>query len=69
MGGAQAIMTFMNMGTLATFTLALGPLFRLFDGKAVLAMAVTSAAGLLLGYLALRQPQSAGSGGRTSEPS
>lgn len=68
MGSAQALMTFCNGLFLALFTLAGGPLYRLFGPESFAAMSLAGAAGIAIAWAAARQPQSAGTGGRTSEP-
>jgi len=68
MGAAQGAAFFINMGTLGALTLLSGPLYEAFGEFGFFAMAGVSVAGSLLAVLALAYPQSAGSGGKTSEP-
>lgn len=69
MGSAQALMTFSNGLFLALFTLAGGPLYRVFGPESFAFMALAGATGIAIAWIAARQPQSSGVGGRTSEPS
>lgn len=63
MGAAQGAAFFLMMATLATFSLASGPLYEAFGVHGYYAMAVVAAIGTLLSLRALSYPQSARSGG------
>ena len=65
-GSAQGVGFALQTGLTALATLASGPLYAAFHGHAFAAMAVLSAAAILI---ALRYPQRSGAGGQTFEPS
>ena len=67
-GAAQGIAFFANGLAFAATTLLSGPLYDAFGGNGFFAMAGVAFVGLVLVGLAWRQPQSAGSGGETSDP-
>ncbi|MBK8458776.1 MAG: MFS transporter [Phyllobacteriaceae bacterium] len=59
-GAAQALMTFANGLFLALFTLAGGPLYRLFGAESFAAMSLAGAAGIVLAMLASRSAPEGG---------
>lgn len=63
MGAAQGAAFFLNMATMALFTLASGPLYAAFGPYGFFVMAGVSAASIGCAALALAYPQSARSGG------
>ena len=67
-GGAQALSHLVLAPAMAAITLASGWLYGAFGAGAFWPMAALCAVGVVLCVLAARQPQSAGSGGDTSEP-
>jgi PPP family 3-phenylpropionic acid transporter len=67
-GAAQGVAFFAIGLSMAVVTAVCGPLYDRFGVDAFYAMALTALLGLGLILLAGRQPQSAGSGGETSEP-
>lgn len=68
-GAGQGMAFFANGVAMATVTLASGPLYERFGADGFYAMGGVALLGLILAGLALRaQPQTAGSGGRSSEP-
>ena len=69
-GAAQGINFFASGFSMAAVTLGSGPLYQRFHADGFLAMVAVAAVGLVLIVLAVAvQPQSAGSGGDTSDPS
>lgn len=67
--GAQGITFMANQASVGLFTLLAGYLYAHVSAYGFLSMALIAGVGLGLIFVGLRQPQSAGGGGETSEPS